>query len=312
MKFTKALRLSLTCWKTMLKGLVMQLCTLFFMVAVSVFLFGNLTTEILTELENMGISQTISNLMQSMVSGTLTAEMVTQFVSELSNGISGVIDAIPNLFNRIEFAYLIFVLILCLLYILVTLPSMPINYAIGEFMQTNAKRPITWYVFKKFKQNMGYVGYRMIFEGVFNMLILFSFVGFYILSSIVLSHYALYFALFVAIVLLSAKSTLLAFWLPTLTTTNLPTRRSMSQGIATVITRFWHVFYKIIIVYVIAMELVVLLNYFWLHEVTVIVSLALLFVAGYVVKCICMVEYFDATNRKFFYKKLKSFDDVVA
>ena len=312
MKFTKALRLSLTCWRTMLKSLVMQLCVLFLVVALSVFLFGNLTTEVLTAFENMGVSQTLSDFVQSVVSGTLTSQAITRYVAELTEGLSGVIEAIPNLFNRIEFAYAIFVLILCLLYVLVTLPSMPVNYALGEFMQTNAKRPITWYVFKKLRKNIGYVCYRMIYEGIFNMLILFSFVGFYIMSSIVMSHYAVYFALFIAIVLFSAKSTLLAFWLPTLTTNEWSVRRSMSQGIATVITRFWHVFYKLIIVNVIALEVVILLNYFFPHQATVAVSLLLLFVASYVNQCISMVEYFDATERKYFYKKLKSFDEVMA
>ena len=182
MKFTKALRLSLSCWNTMVKGLVMQLCVLFLMVALSVFLFGNLTTEVLTAFENLGVLNTVSDALQSIVSGTLTSQAITQYVDKLSQGIAGVIEAIPNLFNRIEFAYAIFVLILCVMYMLVTLPSMPVNYALGEFMQTNAKRPITWYVFKKLGINLGYVSYRMIYAGIFNMLIVFSFVGFYILS----------------------------------------------------------------------------------------------------------------------------------
>jgi len=312
MKFTKALRLSLSCWNTMVKGLVMQLCVLFLMVALSVFLFGNLTTEVLTAFENLGVLNTVSDALQSIVSGTLTSQAITQYVDKLSQGIAGVIEAIPNLFNRIEFAYAIFVLILCVMYMLVTLPSMPVNYALGEFMQTNAKRPITWYVFKKLGINLGYVSYRMIYAGIFNMLIVFSFVGFYILSSVVLSHYAFYFALFMAIVLLSAKSTFFAFWLPTLTTEGLSVRRSMSQGIATVITRFWHVFYKIIIVNVITLELIIVLAYFFPHQAMVAVSVVLLLIAGYVTQCIGMVEYFEATRRKYFYKKLRSFDEVVA
>ena len=282
------------------------------MVALSVFLFGNLTTEVLTAFENLGVLNTVSDALQSIVSGTLTSQAITQYVDKLSQGIAGVIEAIPNLFNRIEFAYAIFVLILCVMYMLVTLPSMPVNYALGEFMQTNAKRPITWYVFKKLGINLGYVSYRMIYAGIFNMLIVFSFVGFYILSSVVLSHYAFYFALFMAIVLLSAKSTFFAFWLPTLTTEGLSVRRSMSQGIATVITRFWHVFYKIIIVNVITLELIIVLAYFFPHQAMVAVSVVLLLIAGYVTQCIGMVEYFEATRRKYFYKKLRSFDEVVA
>ena len=312
MKFTKSLKLSLTCWKTMLKGLVMQLCVLFFVVALSVFAFGSFANEVLTAFQEVGISQTIANAVQTVVTGNLTSQAITRYVNELAQGFAGVIDEIPNLFNRIEFAYLIFVLILCLFYFLVKLPSMPVNYSIGEFMQTNAKRPITWYVFKKLSKNLGYVGYRMIYEGVFNMLIVFSFVGFYIMSSIVLSHYAFYFALFIAIVLFTAKSTLLAFWLPALTTNEWSVRRSMSQGIANVATCFWHVFYKFIVVNVIALEAVILLNYFFPHQVTVAVSMLLLFIAGYVNQCIGMVEYFEATNRKYFYKKLKSFDEVMA
>ncbi len=296
----------------MLKGLMMQLFMLFLVVALMVFLFGNLTTEVLTAFETMGVSQTISDAVQSIVSGTLTSQTVTQLVSDLSQGIAGVIDAIPNLFNRIESAYAIFVLIVCLMYVLVTLPSMPVNYELTEFMQTNAKRPIIWYVFKKLGKNFGYVGYRMIYDGIFNMLILFSFVGFYIMSSIVLSHYAVYFSLFIAVVLFTAKTTLMSFWLPTLTTSDLSVRNSMSQSIATVITRFWHVFYKLIIVYIVALEVIVLLNYFFPHQITVAVSLLLMFITGYVTQCVSMVEYFEATGKKYFCKKLKSFDEVVA
>lgn len=312
MKFTKSLRLSLTCWKTMVKGLLMQLLVLFLVVALSVFLFGNLTTEIITAFENLGISKTISDTVQSIVSHTLTLDTISQLVSDLAKGVGGVIESIPNLFNRIEFAYVIFVLILCLMYFLITLPSMPVNYALGEFMQTNAKRPITWYVFKKLGKNLAYVGYRMIYEGIFNMLIFFSFVGFYITSSIVLSHYALYFALFIALVLYSAKTTFFAFWLPTLTTNEISVRRSMSQSIATVITRFWHVFYKIIIVQVVTLEVILLLNYFMPHPLTVALSLVLLSISNYVTQCVSMVEYFEATGKNYFYKKLKSFDEVMA
>lgn len=312
MQFIKALGVSVHNWKVMVKAIFCQLLIIALVVTVASLLFSNLFLQIVDILESLQLGEFFRSVVTSISEGTFNSNEFAAQLQQIIEDVSDAIEKLPNFMNRVEFSYIIAIVIMCIYRMLLAATDVTVAYQLNEFMSSNARRPFTWYFFKKFGQSFRFTLLQFVICAPLDGLILFGMAGFYVMFVVTFKWWAIFPAILLGIALYTLRHVLMSFWLPTIATSgNNSVTQCLRDGIAKLMYHFWQVYWKnlVVLLTVVALSVLIIFNTRYLPEginqstVAAIGTSVVSLIGFFVIKCINMAEFYKANNRPFFYKR---------
>lgn len=292
-------------WKVLLKSIFCQILILALVLALGFTIFGNLIGDIMRVVNENQVLDLISKMINSIMSGEFDGAVFTE---ELNQVVTSVRDGIAQLrhpFGVMELTYVLFVVIVVLYRLLVSATDVTVTCQLDEFMTSNASRPFTWFFIKKQAQTWQFALLQTALTLPLDVLIVTGSLGFYLVFLLAFNWWTIIPVCVLAILLYAVRLTYFAFCLPAVVCSGLNTRGAFKHGLSQIVHRFWRVFWKTLIVVCLIMVVSVLsimyISNTWVMTVVLTIPNFVLF---FYLKCINIVEYFQADNRPFFYKRV--------
>ena len=301
----KPLSLAAFNWKVLVKSIFYQVLLLALVLALGFTIFGNLIDDLIQLIKDNHIADFVSETISAIVNGEFDSAVFTNNLSELISNLQEGISSLRHPYGVVELTYILFVLIVLLYRLLVSLTDVSVECQLDEFMTSNASRPFTWFFFKKQGRTWKFALLQTALTLPLDVLILTGSVGFYLLFLIAFNWWTIIPVAVIALLLYAFRLTYFAFCLPAVTCEETSARDAFRRGLSVIVSRFWRVFWKTLIV-VCVMVVVSVLPILFIEN-TWIMTLVLIvpnFVLFFYLKCVNIVEYFQADNRPFFHKRV--------
>lgn len=300
----KPLSLSLRNIKVLLKALVCQIIILALVIALGFLLFGNFIEDVMALIDSSNLKDFASQTIMSIVSGTFDSKTFTAELADVIENLQKSILEIDNFWGSVELTYFALIAMLCAYRILVALPDVAAACQLDEYMTSQSTRPFTWFFVKKQGRTWKFVLMQFCLAFPLDVLIATGCIGFYLLFLVAFNWWTIIPVLILLVILYSIRITFTAFCLPAVCCEDeKPSSTAFKNGLSLVISRFWHVFWKnFIIVAVIVTLSTVSLLYVENPYLSVAISTVPNFILFFVIKCVNMIEYFNASERPYFYK----------
>lgn len=303
--FKKAFVLAGNNWKVMLKALICQVLILALVAALCFLIFGGLVEDFLQIFEMVDWSDFLAESIKNIVNGEFNIRAFLDTLAQLIEETGDAIESIPNIWNRVEVSYVAFVCIFLVYRMLVSISDLSAGYQLQEFMTSNATRPFSWYFVKKFASSLKFVFLQTLLALPLDLFVILSSVGICLALSVFMGWWAIVPAMVVLLLAYSARLTYFAFWLPVAVTEEIGIGKSLIRSASLIPYRFWGVFWKtLVIVCVMGVCFSLSIVFSQKNLVTIVASSIPSLLLFFLLKCINFVEYFTATNRPFFYKKV--------
>ncbi|MCM1043535.1 MAG: hypothetical protein NC350_04945 [Corallococcus sp.] len=306
MRFGKAFGLSATCWKLMVKTVVCQVLLIALVIALCLLIVGGLFETVMTAVNEIRFAEAVETVVDGIKSGNFNGDILGQAADILLQDFGKVLEQLPQLFGRMELAYLMLILIYVACRMLVASSDIAVYCSLGEFMTTNYIRPFTWYFVKKLGKSFRFVLLQAVTAILLDFVIIFSTVGFSLLL-LPFGSWTFVPALVLGIALYAMRLTLLSLWAPSIVMENVGVGKGLGNGFASVTKCFWSVYVKTFAVVCVMAIVTVGANWLLPSAITAAVTAAIDLIAFYLLKCVNMVEYFESKQLPYFYKKLKMF-----
>lgn len=302
--FGKSLSVAACNWKVLLKSLVCQTIVLALCLAVVSSFWGGAISDLIGLMQNGTIVNFVNDTIKSVADGSFDANVFADNFNKVIAAVGNEVAEIAKEFGNLNLTVLVAFCLLVAYRMLVAVTDVTVECQLDEFLTSNASRPFSWFFFKKHGETWKFMLLQTAFALPLDALIIFGCAGFYLMFAIMLSWWAIIPVAILALVLYTARLTLFAFTLPAVATEkNMKTGDAFRSGISLVVKRFWRVFAKnfVVVILIATMFVVSVLfvdNTFW----AAFLSVAPGFVLFFVLKCINICEYFEATDRPYFYK----------
>ena len=301
----KSLKLASHNWKVLLKSILYQALLLALFIALGNLIFGRFFDEITKLIRENHVRDFLYNTINSIFSAEFNSE---QFAAELVDVIAKIQQAISSVgapWGGVTLSYVLVIVIFVIYRILVSLVDVACGHQLEEFMTANAERPLTWFFIKKQGRSWKFVLLQTAFVLPLDILIFSGSVGFYLLFLIAFNWWTIIPVAVIAFLFYVMRQTLFAFCLPAVVCEDLPTGKAFSLGLSKIMARFWHVFWKTLVVMCLMVVITVVSLMFIKNPiVSTIVLIVINFVLFFYLKCVNIVEYFQADNRPYFYKRV--------
>lgn len=300
----KPLSIAACNWKVLLKSLFCQVLVLAIMLAFFVTVFGGVASDILRVITESHVSDFIGDTAQSIINGTFSS---VDFTAQLNT----LIETLQSNISSIEFpwgggvtlSYIVVFISLLAYRVFVSYTDVTVACQIEEFMTSNAKRPFLWFLLKKQGRTWKFSLFQLLCCLPLDVLIITGALGLYLLFLIAFGWWTIIPVGLLIVVLYAVRQTLFAFCLPAVACENMPTRKAFVKGLSQIVFRFWRVFWKnlLVICLMVAVSLVGILyvNNSWARTIVITVPNFVLF---FYIKCINLVEYFNANDCPYFHK----------
>ena len=302
----KSLKLASYNWKVLVKAILLQVLLLALVIALGSLVFGNLFDDVAQLISENGVKEFLTNTVNSIFSAEFDSEV---FASELGNMIANLRNSIAELhipFGGVTMSYVLIVVVLVAYRLFVSLADVTCGCQLEEFMTANAERPFTWFFVKKQGAAWKFVLLQTALVLPLDILIVSGSVGFYLMFLIAFNWWTIIPVALIALLFYVVRQTLFAFCLPAVVCEDLPTRKAFKLGLSKIMSRFWRVFWKTLIVMCLMVGIsVVSLAFIHNRLASTVVLTVPNFVLFFYLKCINFVEYFQADNKPFFYKRVE-------
>ena len=301
----KPLSLATFNWKVLIKSILYQILLLALVLALGITVFGNLIDDLIQLVNDNHIIDFVSDTISDIVNGEFDSVTFTTNLNEVISNWQAGISSLRHPYGVVELTYIVFVLMVILYRLFVSLTDVSVECQLDEFMTSNASRPFTWFFFKKQGRTWSFALLQMALTLPLDVLIVTGSIGFYLLFLIAFKWWTIIPVAVIALLMYAVRLTVFAFCLPAVASEDLPMRVAFKRGLSQVFNRFWRVFWKTLIV-VCVMAVVSVLALVFIDN-TLIMSLVITipnFILFFYLKCVNIVEYFQADNRPFFHKRV--------
>ena len=294
-------------WKVLLKSILYQVLLLALTIALGYVIFGKLVDDLILIYNENNITDFAYNTINAIFAGEFDG---TQFATDLGVLISSVQDSISGIdlpWGGVTMSYVMFCVIFVGYRLLVSITDVATGCQLEEFMTSNAERPFTWYFVKKIGVSWKFSLLQTALVLPFDILIIFGSVGFYLLFVLAFQWWAIIPVAVFALLFYVARLSVFAFCLPAVVCQDdMSTRRAFKQGLSKAFGRFWRVFWKTLIV-VTLMAVISVISIMFVSNSLLSTALTTVpnFVLFFYLKCVNLVEYFQADNRPYFYKRME-------
>lgn len=301
----KSISLASHNWRVLLKSILYQILLLALVLALGYLVFGPLIDDLIRVVNENHISDFVNRTIHAIVNGEFNSAQFTGELNEVISSWQAGISSLRHPFGLIELTYVIFVLMVLLYRLLVSLTDVAVACQLDEFMTSNASRPFSWFFFKMQSKTWKFALLQTVCALPLDVLIISGSVGFYLLFLIAFNWWTIIPVCVIALLMYAVRLTVFAFCLPCVACEDMGARKAFRQGLATIVKRFWRVFWKTLIV-VCIMVVISVLSIVYIHNTwakTLMLTIPN-FILFFFLKCINIVDYFKADNRPFFYKRI--------
>lgn len=303
----KPLRLATHNWRVLLKSILYQAVLLALVIALGILVFGNLIDDVLRVLNENNVNGFLNSSLNSLFSGEFNSDVFTEELGLLIANLQQSISEIQLPWGGVTLSYLAICGIFMVYRLLVSITDVTVDCQLDEFMTSNASRPFSWYFFKKQGETWKFALLQLAFTLPLDVLIVCGSIGFYLMFLLAFNWWTIIPVAIIAVVFYVVRLTLFSFCLPSVACSDgASVRKAFKHGLSVLVERFWHVFWKTLIV-VCLMVAISLVSILFIENaiVSAILSTVPNFVLFFYLKCINIVEYFRADNRPFFYKRVE-------
>lgn len=301
----KALGIAFYNWKVLLKSLFCQVIVLVLIVAFVVTVFGGMASDILRVVTESGVEDFIQQTVSAIIDGTFDSDVFSQSLNLLISTLQQNIGSIRPPWGGMTLSYILVFVTLVVYRLFVSYTDVTVACQIEEFMTSNAERPFVWFLFKKQGRTWGFSCLQLAIALPMDVILLTGTLGLYLLFLVAFRWWTIIPALAILVLLYTARQTFFAFCLPSIACEEMPVRKAFKRGLAQIMYRFWHVYWKTLIIMclmlVISLVGVMFVDNGWALTAVVTVPNFVLF---FVLKCINFVEYFEANKRPYFHKRI--------
>ena len=301
----KPLSLAAFNWKVLLKSLFCQVLVLAIVMAFGVTVFGDLARDVMRVLAESQLREFANSTIASIMNGSFNSADFTAQLNAVISNVQASISSIryPFAWGGATLSYIVVFLALLLYRLFVSYTDVTVEYQLEEFMTSNASRPFIWFLLKKQGKTWAFSALQLLCALPLDLLILTGCLGLYLTFLIAFGWWTIIPVLIIALVLYAARQTVFAFCLPAVACEDMSTRQAFKYGASRIVFRFWSVFWKTLVVIslmavISALAVMYIPNPMWCTVVVTVPNLLLFFY----LKCVNIVEYFDAHNRPYFYK----------
>ncbi|MCM1195292.1 MAG: hypothetical protein NC332_05105 [Firmicutes bacterium] len=301
----KPLALASYNWKVLIKSLICQILVSVLMLSFAVTVFGTLANDILRVISESNLRDFINATVSSIMNGSFNS---ADFTSELNAILSNLQDGIQSIrypWGGATLSYILFFLALLVYRLFVSYSDVTVACQLEEFMTSNAARPFTWFLLKKQGKTWKFSCIQLLCTLPLDIIIVAGCLGIYILFLVAFGWWTIIPTCVLLLLLYTARQTFFAFCLPAVVCEDMGTNKAFKQGVSAVVNRFWHIFWKTLIVMTV-MVAVTLVAIMYINNSIVCTAVVAIcsFVLFFYVKCINIIEYFEANNRPYFYKRI--------
>lgn len=303
MLFNKAMSLAAHNWKVMVKALICQVLILALIIALCFLIFGSLVDEVINVFFAGEWEQFLSDTVESIGNATFVGSDFAEGLADCIDKTQTAIEAIPNMWNRVEVSYISFIALMLIYRILISFSDIAVSFQLEEFMTSNTARPFTWFVFKKFGESCKFSLLQMLVTLPLDILVVLGSTGVCLIFVLAMKWWSIIPAVFILMLLYSARLSFFAFWLPSVSVDELPVSQAIKKGISAIPYRFWHVFWKtFVLVCLMAIIAIVSILYVQNNVLKLFLSIVPNLVLFFILKCVNFVEYFENSHRPYFVK----------
>lgn len=292
-------------YTTHLKSLILQILAVCFIVAIFGLFFFNFGNLIVKAIEQEGLVHKTQELISYLINwGSTDQAEFSQKILSYIDSISQSLSNIPNFNVRLATAIWSTVLAGYAFYFLVGLSVYPTFYSVNQFMTTNSKPYYLWTVIKKFLDSVRINSIRVLIHFTMDWCCLFLALGAYLITFINLGMTGIIISLLIWAALISARSAILAYWLPVNINETPKVRQAFKTGIVYMLDNFWNLFLKSFIVITITSLVAFSIIFLFKPLVVLILILLLISFSSYVLNCIYFLNYFEMKGKPYFVKKV--------
>lgn len=303
MLFNKAMGLAVHNWKVMVKALICQILILALIIALCYLIFGSFVDDVINVLAAGEWGKFLSETVESVANATFNGNDFAEKLAANIEKTQQAIEAIPNIWNRVEVSYVSFIALLLLYRILISFSDVAVSFQLEEFLTSNTARPFTWFLAKKFGESCKFSLLQMAVTLPLDILVLLGSTGICLIFVLTLKWWSIIPAVFILLILYSARLAYFAFWLPAISADNLTVSQAFKKGLATIPYRFWQVFWKTFVM-ICLMAAIFLASVLYLqnHVLKFVLSVVPNLILFFLLKCVNFVEYFENAHRPYFVK----------
>ncbi len=304
MTLSKSLRLSACNWKVLLKSVFSQAVIFAVVLALAATMFGGVIGQVADAFAKSGVVDFIKETIADIASGAFDP-------SEFADGVQGIVVAFQNALREvqndwgyIEWTYLLFLVVIFVYRMLISVTDVTVGCQLEEFMTSNATRPFSWFFFKKQGETWMFTALQTIFVMPIDMAIFFGCLGFYLVFLITFRWWTIIPIAVVGLLMYAARVTMFAFCLPAVVTEkDKSTGEAFRYGLSTVFRCFGRVYWKnLLLVTLVAAIFVPAMLFIKDPYIMATVGVLPNFILFFIQKNINMCEYFEATERPYFFK----------
>lgn len=275
------------------------------LLAFVVTVFGDFATDILRVVTEIGFTDFINATVIGIVEGNFNSTAFTSQLNALISALQEKISSVEIPFGGATLSYVIVMLVYVVYRLFVSYTDVTAACQVAEFMDSNASRPFVWYLFKKQGRTWQFSCLQLLIAMPLDILIVSGALGIYLLFLIAFGWWTIIPVVVLMVVLYAVRHTLCAFCLPAVACEDMPAHKAFRQGLSQVILRFWRVFWKTFTVVCVMVVISVLSIMFVDNRIALTVLITVPnFVLFFYLKCINMVEYFEANDRPYFSKRM--------
>lgn len=301
----KSLSLASHNWKVLLISTIYQLLLVAFIFALSFTVFGELAYDLVRIFNENHIPDFLTQTVNSILYGEFNSSAFTTQLNEVISNVQDAISSVRFPWGGVTMSYVMFWVIVVLYRVLTSLTDVAVVCQLEEFMTSNTSRLFSWFFIKKQDKIWQYVLLTTAFTLPIDILILTGCIGFYLMFLIAFNWWTIIPVVIIAVLFYVIRMTLFAFCLPAVACEDMPANKAFKHGLSVIFARFWHVFWKnLVVVAVIVAVSVVSMLFIHSSVVSALITLIPAFAMIFYLKCINVVEYFNSANRPFFYKRV--------
>ncbi len=306
MLFKKSFRLAFSNWKVLCKSLLCQLLAFAMCVALATFALSNVFDDLVIVFRSNGLSEFLAHVAQSIVNNTFDVAHFFEDLAQLTKNVTDAVKSVSNMWNRVEISVFLVILVFLVYRILVSFTDVPTGCQINEFMDSNGKRPFTWFLVKKTGKSLKFVLLQTLFAVLFDMFIILGGIMIAVLMMSIFGRWAIIPSAILMMVLYALRLSYMAFALPSVVyNEQTSTRKAFREGLALVHGHFGKVFaHNLIIVVIMLVSSAVAYLFDENRWIALAISAAVNFLIFFYQKCVNFVLYYEANKLPYFHKNI--------
>ena len=300
----KSIRLALANWKVLVKSLLCQFLVMAIIIALAFTVFGGLVEDIVQAFSGTNfLEEFVKKTYQSITDGTFNNQLFIDDLQVLMDQFSQIIESIPNLWQRVELSYIAFLLILGAYRILIAYPDIASCYQLDEFMTSNAVRPFTWYLVKKQGKTWKFAFGQFVISTMLDLLVISGVFGIYIIFFSAMKWWTVFIAILIGLALYALKQSWFSLWLPSVVANDSGVREGLKDGLSKIPYRIWSVFWRTFLT-MLGEFVIVIVSFLFIKSplVSMLTTTLTGAMAFFLLKCINMVQYYEACQKPYFFK----------